>query len=263
MRSMEHLTGITLACSSREKEFARDLEEASRQGRLDVIDTTSAWRFRMKAVDSHDRQKAALLFRRLARKGVWQVPTLTSRTSYARLANPRRTGPDPRWAYLPRIVRLAWTAKREKGGLVFPFLGLKASAADLKRDEPLCRHEFGLVKAMQQSGVGLLAGTDAPYPGCLPGFGVHDELVLLVEAGLSPAEAVRTATLNPARFFGWEANLGTVEKGKLADLVLLDANPLVRIDHVRKVRAVMVAGHLLDRAALDRLLEPAPPARKK
>jgi hypothetical protein len=260
MRSIEHLGGITLGCSRRQRELLAELAQA-RRFRLDTDDATTGWRFRMKAIDNHDPRQAAFLFRRLVQKRTWVVPTLTTRTAYARLVRPEAAR-DPRWAHLPRLVRAAWTPKVDRGGLAFPLLGLEASAADLKRDAALIRHEMGLVRAMQRAGVGLLAGTDAPYPGCLPGFAVHDELALLVEAGLSPAEALRTATLNPARFFGWQAELGTVEKGKRADLVLLDGNPLDDINHVRKVRAVLVAGHLLDRAALDALLKPIDRTKK-
>jgi imidazolonepropionase-like amidohydrolase len=107
---------------------------------------------------------------------------------------------------------------------------------------------------MQRAGVELLAGTDMPKPFLLPGFSLQDELVLLVEAGLTPIEAIKTATINPARFLGKAKELGTVEKGKLADLVLLDANPLSDIRNTQKINAVVVNGRLLDRKALDDLL---------
>src|SRR6266436_3659062 len=107
---------------------------------------------------------------------------------------------------------------------------------------------------MHNSGVLFLAGTDTPNPSILPGFALHDELKLLVSAGFSPLEALQTATLNPARYLGKEKDLGTIETGKLADLVLLDANPLDDIANTRKIRAVVLAGRYLDRAELDRML---------
>jgi imidazolonepropionase-like amidohydrolase len=106
---------------------------------------------------------------------------------------------------------------------------------------------------MREAGVPLLAGTDTPSPFSFPGSGLHDELELLVEAGLSPLEALQTATRNPARFLGRLRDLGTVEKGKLADLVLLDADPLKHIGNTRRISAVVIGGRLLDRRALDRL----------
>src|SRR4029434_6075317 len=94
----------------------------------------------------------------------------------------------------------------------------------------------------------VLAGTDmAP----LPGFGLIDELALLVEAGLTPADALRAATLNPARALGWWARIGAVTRGKLADLVLLHADPLTDIRAIGKIRAVVANGRVFSRTALD------------
>jgi imidazolonepropionase-like amidohydrolase len=102
---------------------------------------------------------------------------------------------------------------------------------------------------MQVAGVKLLTGTD----GRLFGFDVHDELAELVKAGLTPMQALQAATRNPADYFGKLDSLGTVEKGKLADFVVLDANPLDSISNANKISAVIVDGHLLDRPAVDRL----------
>jgi adenine deaminase len=89
------------------------------------------------------------------------------------------------------------------------------------------------------------------------GFSLHDELALMVEGGLTPLEALRTATLNPARFLGKLDDLGTIEKGKLADLVILDANPLDDIHDTTKINAVIAQGKLLERTDLDRLMREA------
>jgi imidazolonepropionase-like amidohydrolase len=110
------------------------------------------------------------------------------------------------------------------------------------------------VGLLHRQGVEILAGTDVSNPFCAPGFSLHDELVLLVEAGLSPLQALQSATVNPARFFERSADLGTIEKGKIADLILLDANPLVDIRNTRRINAVVVNGRLLDRRTLDEML---------
>jgi tetratricopeptide (TPR) repeat protein len=102
--------------------------------------------------------------------------------------------------------------------------------------------------------VGILAGTDSQNPYTFYGFSLHDELGLLVQAGLSPMQALQAATLNPALFFGMEKDLGTVEQGKIADLVLLDANPLEAIANTKKIDAVVYAGQLYTRVALDAIL---------
>ena len=119
------------------------------------------------------------------------------------------------------------------------------------------RRALRLVGDLDRAGVPILAGTDELNPYIYPGFSLHDELSLLVEAGLSPMGAIQAATLNPARFFGRERDMGTVEPGKLADLVLLDADPLADIRNTTKIRAVVADGKLLDRASLDAMLAAA------
>jgi len=103
--------------------------------------------------------------------------------------------------------------------------------------------------------VKLLAGTDAPTVAyTFAGFSVHDELGLFVQAGLTPMEALQTATRNPAEFLGILSSLGTVEKGKIADLALLDANPLENISNTRKIGAVVVGGRLLQKIELLKMM---------
>jgi imidazolonepropionase-like amidohydrolase len=104
--------------------------------------------------------------------------------------------------------------------------------------------------------VGILAGTDTPSFN-LPGSSLHDELKLMVEAGLTPMQAIQTATSNPAKFLGNELSLGTIREGKIADLVLLDADPLEDIGNTRKINAVVLNGRLLNRKALDEMTSKA------
>ena len=100
-----------------------------------------------------------------------------------------------------------------------------------------------------------MAGTDtAPGIYIMPGFSLHDELANFVEAGFTPMESLQTATSNPARFLGMEASLGSVEPGKVADMVLPSANPLEDIRNTRKISVVVANGRFLDRAALNQIL---------
>ena len=110
---------------------------------------------------------------------------------------------------------------------------------------------------MNKSGVPIMAGTDVGVPYLFPGFSLHEELSGLVQAGLTPGQALKTATYNPAKFLGMLDRLGTIAKGKLADLVLLDANPLEDIHNTEKIRAVVMNGRYLDREKLDKLLTQA------
>jgi imidazolonepropionase-like amidohydrolase len=107
---------------------------------------------------------------------------------------------------------------------------------------------------MARAGVEILTGTDTGDPYVLPGFALHDELALLVGAGLTPLEALRAATLTPARYFGLEGTLGAIEAGKTANLVMLDANPLDDIANTRKIASVVLQGKVLDRTRLDALM---------
>ena len=110
---------------------------------------------------------------------------------------------------------------------------------------------------MYRAGVPILAGTDTMNPQCFPGFGLHDELALLVDAGLSPLAALQAATRNAADFMGQLDRRGTIEVGKTADLVLLDKDPLADIYNTRTIQTVVLRGKLYPRAALDAMLAKA------
>ena len=125
---------------------------------------------------------------------------------------------------------------------------------------PVRRHfvqmELDMTLAMFRAGVPFMAGTDtAAGVHVFPGFSLHEELALFVKAGLTPLQALQAATLNPARFLGRTADMGSVAEGKVADLLLLDANPLDDIDNTRRISGVLLAGRYFDRAALDRMLK--------
>src|SRR5262249_41273084 len=113
------------------------------------------------------------------------------------------------------------------------------------------------VRALHQAGVPLLAGTDTTNPFCYPGFSLHDELALLVGCGLSPAEALRCATRNPAEFLGEADRAGAVAAGLRAALVLPDAAPPGDVTTTPKTGAAVATGGYLPREELDRLLAAA------
>src|SRR4029077_5414437 len=126
---------------------------------------------------------------------------------------------------------------------------------DLATRKRFVEKELEGVNAMHRAGIPFLAGTDTP-PGVyiFPGFSLHEELQRFVAAGFTPMEALQTATLNPAKFLGMEDRMGTIEKGKVADLVLLDANPLDDIRNTQKIAAVIVNGRYLSRAELNTMV---------
>ena len=250
-RTFEHLTGVLAACSSREKEL---LEAA--QGDLTDILASGKPAFtgprqrglREALLTSYDPDKAAQLFARFKKNGTWQCPTLTVLRSLAYNEQPSFRD-DPRLKYIPRSVRAMW------GGGTPNFQG--RTEEDYAFSKRQFQKDVELVGAMSRAGVDIIAGTDVLNPFCFPGFSLHDELELYVKAGLSPMEALRTATVNPARFLGREKDFGTVESGKLADLVLLDANPLDNINNVRKIWALVYDGNYYQRERLDAMLTKA------
>ena len=104
-------------------------------------------------------------------------------------------------------------------------------------------------------GAPIAAGTDTPIGWSIPGYSLHTELEQFVDVGMTPREALYTATVRPAEFFGLEAEMGELRAGFIADAVLLDANPLEEIKHTRSVQGVLHRGVFLDRSDLDQLID--------
>ncbi len=112
-----------------------------------------------------------------------------------------------------------------------------------------------LLKAMQDGGVGILLGSDAPQVFNIPGFAIQHELKYMIEAGLTPYQCLVSGTVNPAKFFGMEGEFGQITAGAAADLILLDANPLEEITNLQQMSGVMVAGRWLSKGDIDERLE--------
>jgi imidazolonepropionase-like amidohydrolase len=231
-RSMEHLTEVDVGTSSEEDQIKAEEAQAMDQRRGSIPDPS-----RLRA--TYDSAKAVALFERFRRNQTWQVPTLLVLHQAGRLAPGARPMDDSLLTYMSKAVREFWQSFP-------PELAARMAALYLFHAD--------LVGLINRAGVPMLAGTDCPNPYVYPGFSLHDELGLLVQAGLTPAEALRAATINAARFLGVTDSLGNVAMGKVADLVLLDANPLDDIANTKRIRAVIQGGRLLDRRALDRLL---------
>jgi imidazolonepropionase-like amidohydrolase len=114
--------------------------------------------------------------------------------------------------------------------------------------------QLELVGMMRRAGVRFIAGTDTANPYVFPGFGLHDELALLVQAGFTPMQALQSATRDAAEYLGQLDAMGTIEKGKTADLILLEADPLAEIGNTRKINAVVLGGRLIPKPELDKML---------
>lgn len=195
--------------------------------------------FRLPSVEAYDEASCAEVL--AAMMSTIQVPTL--RLNALQLQPPfSRADWTEELAKLPAEVEAQWASPA--GG---PLGGRSLDTA-------YPEWSLFLVDLMHQAGVPIAAGTDTPIGFAAPGYSLHSELEMLVRAGLPTIEALRSATVRPAEFFGLEGEMGTIEPGMLADLVLLSANPLDDITNTRSVEAVVTKGDLLDRAELDALV---------
>lgn len=198
---------------------------------------------------ARDRQEdCAESFAAFREFGTWQVPTLVlqGQTESSALCG------DPRLRSLPRVVLEYWF----DGALVPP--GCAQGARSAPPFEPELPAEAWLVRALRDAEVPILAGTDAGVPYSLPGSSLHDELALLVAAGLTPREALLAATRDPARALGLDEEIGTIRPGRVADMVLLRRDPLAEIRSIRAIDAVVVGGRLLRRAEIDSIRNRTP-----
>jgi imidazolonepropionase-like amidohydrolase len=229
-KSFEHLIGIFEGSSPLEDEFIKG--------------TKTEKQF----LSTYDPKRAESLFALLSKNQTWQCPTLVWERG-GNLIDQADFAHDTRAKYVPAYWKdVTW--KRFTEQIEHDF-----NTDDLTTRERFVEKELEVVDAMHHAGIRFLAGTDTP-PGVyiFPGFSLHEELQRFVAAGFTPMEALQTATLNPAKFLGMEDRLGTVEKGKLADLVLLDANPLEDIRNTQKIEGVVVNGRYLSRGELDKML---------
>jgi imidazolonepropionase-like amidohydrolase len=229
-KSFEHLIGVFEGASPLEDEFLKGPKGPG------------------KFLATYDPARAAKLFALLAKNQTWQCPTLVWERG-GNLIELSHFSLDPRAKYVPAYWKeVTW--KRFTDEVIHEF-----NTDDLATRKRFVDKELEVVKAMHDAGVPFLAGTDTP-PGVyiFPGFSLHEELQRFVAAGFTPLEALETATLNPVKFLGMEDRLGTIEKGMLADMVLLDADPLDDIRNTQKIAGVVANGRYFSRKDLDRML---------
>ena len=230
MKSFEHLIGIFEGSSPKEDEFLKGGKTLS------------------KFLATYDAGRAATLADKLAKNQTWQCPTLVWERG-GNFQDVADYSGDTRAKYVPAAWRdVTW--KRFTDEIRQGYGG-----DTLEVRTRFVAKELEMVQLLHRKGVPFLAGTDTPAGVYIfPGFSLHEELQRFVAAGFTPLEALQTATLNPARFFGVESEFGTVETGKAADLVLLTANPLTGIENTQKIAGVMAKGQYFSRPELDAML---------
>jgi hypothetical protein len=242
MKSFEHARVFLFNCFPGAAEFRQAIEKFGWNG------PNTTWRRRM--VDEYDPQICQTVFRTFVRNKTAYVPTHLTRKMDA-FANDIAYRQDPRSKYIPGAAWKAWNVDAD--GMARG----DGTPASSKSYMDFYVKGLEITGAAYRAGVNVMAGTDSGDSYVFPGFAVHDELQELVAAGLTAAEALKTATWNGAEFLGRTSQSGSIEKGKLADFVVLDANPLIDIRNSRTIRAVVLSGRYFDRAALDGLLSAA------
>lgn len=239
------VSAIEAAAQQKSIEHARFLLHESFAGSAELRAKAGSteWREdRRRMLDEHDPKMAEAIFEAMKQHGTWYVPTHLTRwvDAYADDASVRK---DPLLRYLHPLMKRQWLED------VNETLAQDPSPAARETYREFYRKGLELTGAAHRAGVKILAGTDY----IVAGADLHRELEHLVAAGLTPAEALHAATLAPAEYFGLENQYGSVAAGQIADLVLLNANPLEDIRHTRQIEAVIFNGNLYDRAALDRI----------
>lgn len=238
-RSFEHVHGLWPATSA----DSERLEAAMARLPLTSDPLYGDWfkqvnKVEWEAVGDYSPAAAASLFERLVAADAAYCPTLVM---HGAIDLPERIRmDDPRLAYMAPDTPDVWAYVRDE-----VFQGGGRSAEEAAQRRVLFDRRRAAVAAMDEAGVRLLAGTDVVTPGLTPGFSLHDELELLVGSGLSPLRALQAATIEPARFLGRDDRFGAVLPGRVADLLVLDTDPLDDIRATRDIRAVVFGGRLI------------------
>jgi imidazolonepropionase-like amidohydrolase len=227
IKSIEHLLGIPAPCTPAESlALLPRFNIQSAIGRCRSIDMPA-------------------LYAKFVKNGTWVTPTFVAAVEIA--AWPSRALPGD------TLAQFLSTPVKQFVREMFPMpTGIPVGADSVGR--AMLAKRMRQLADMHHAGVEILTGTDAPLRNSPPGFGLHEEMLMLTRGGLTAFEALRAATLAPARFLGITDSAGTVETGKRADLVLLDANPLADIRNTLRISAVVFDGRLIDARARAVLL---------
>jgi hypothetical protein len=254
-RSLEHFDDVPESCMATRRELDsldavfRARDTGSVRTRRQEADARAIERIQALMIDEFSDSVCSTLASVLRANHTWLVPTAVLRVRALLRFDPERLA-DPYLEYADARDVQNWRRQQENNAA-----RMDSSTKAIRRR--YAEHWIRLIGVLAHHGAPLMTGTDLGNPWVVPGFGLQEELRLFVRGGMSPLEALRAATLEPARYLAATDSLGTVARGKLADLVLLDADPLLDIGNAARIRAVVANGHYLDRPALDALLEQA------
>ncbi len=246
MKSLEHLLAINLGSSGREAEIFQDLADAVATGeKLAFVGQEIL--SQLEAAVSRDDAKCAALFKTLAANNTYQMPSLFGMKILTTYGGGAPYPEADEFKYMSAAERGSWRAQLDG------FLSLLGEDFIARRAQLYTNLQV-LLRLLHEADVPIISGTDSASIFMVPGFSLHKELEEMVAAGMPVFDVLRSATYKPAEFFGILDDLGTVEEGKLADLLLLAANPLENISNTQRVNAVIADGRLYERSDLDAVL---------
>lgn len=246
LNSMEHLRNLELSMTEMSEKLFQErknllLNKSSIKG--SELRSLIHSKQRMKSINDLDSIKINNVIDALIKNDVWQIPTLIL---YKNFANKTFKNPD----YLQFLNLLPEERKEE--------WIKKINAIDNVISKDVVEYTVWskkMVDFMHDRGISFMAGTDTPIGFLIPGLSLHQEIQELYESGLSELEAIQTATINPAKYFNLENSLGRIKSGFIADLIILDKNPLESISNTKSIHAVIKEGHLMNRSYLDSLMK--------
>ena len=246
LNSMEHLRNLELSMTEMSEKLFQErknllLNKSSIKG--SELRSLIHSKQRMKSINDLDSIKINNVIDALIKNDVWQIPTLIL---YKNFANKTFKNPD----YLQFLNLLPEERKEE--------WVKKINAIDNVISKDVVEYTVWskkMVDFMHDRGISFMAGTDTPIGFLIPGLSLHQEIQELHESGLSELEAIQTATINPAKYFNLENSLGRIKSGFIADLIILDKNPLESISNTKSIHAVIKEGNLMNRSYLDSLMK--------
>lgn len=244
-RSIEHLGSILEGASTIESELQQLENTAAPPTDPSEFPRRIAARG-ARMLETYDEQKAKQIFAHFIQNQTWQVPTLEIKWTQSFIDDLSKSG-DPRLKYIPQSEQQWWGPQKN-------FFARYRTPEYIVFKKRLFQKELDLVGAMHRAGVLFMTGTDLSGAYIFAGFSLHHELEMYVQAGFSPMEALQAATRNPAMFLDELNSQGTVETGKIANLVLLDANPLNDISNIKRIDAVILNGKFFPKTALQMML---------
>ena len=238
LSAIEHIGYLLRAGNSNEAGYSAKITS----GQLTVKD------YNKLLLQQFDTIAAMKVYRQLAKNGTAVVPTLSISYTVAYLDKDDHKN-DEYLQYIGKGLRNTYNWRVERAA--------KDSADAIQFRHELFERSAGLLPLLQKAGVKIIAGTDAGYLNSFdyPGLSLHKELALMVQYGLSPLQALQASIINGPAFFKREKDYGTIAAGKIADLLLLDENPLLNINATEKIAAVIVKGEVYNRSRLDELLQ--------